>query len=221
MLDVMVNGGERARRSPRLTLDARVEGHAQYWTDVHVVDLSPTGALMESPRALEPGSKLSIELALVEETITVRARVVHCTPDTWSLPQHRAGIEFLPLPASKRDLIREYLREHASQERREQPRNFVSQPAQLKKEIELRVLNLSLLGGLFSVSFPLEFDSEHDFVFNLPRGEVHARGVARHCEAWAEARGAAIFRLGVEFTELTGGDRERVVAYLEEQIQGS
>ena len=31
-----------------------------------------------------------------------------------------------------------------------------------------------------------------------------ARGVVRHCEAWVEARGAAGFSLGVEFTDLSG-----------------
>ena len=72
-----------------------------------------------------------------------------------------------------------------------------------------------------SVSFPLEFRSEHDFVFTLPLGDVHTRGVVRHCEAWAEAKGPAIFLLGVEFTDLSGDARERVVAYLEEQIQSS
>ncbi|HEY7821000.1 MAG TPA: PilZ domain-containing protein, partial [Vicinamibacteria bacterium] len=62
---------------------------------------------------------------------------------------------------------------------------------------------------------------EHDFVFHLPTGAVRARGVVRHCEAWAKARDAAIFRVGVEFTELTGEDRERVVAYLEAESESS
>ena len=137
------------------------------------------------------------------------------------LALYRAGVRFVTLPELQRDRIRAYIRDSLTQERREQPRVFVGQPAQLKKEIELRVLNLSLFGGLFSVSFPLEFRSEHRFVFTLPQGEVRARGMVRHCEAWAEAKGAAIFRLGVEFTELDGVNRERVVDYLEEQIQGS
>jgi hypothetical protein len=36
---------ESSRRAPRLTLSARVEGLAQYWADVRIVDVSPTGAL--------------------------------------------------------------------------------------------------------------------------------------------------------------------------------
>lgn len=211
---------DRARRAPRLTLDARVEGHAQFWTDVQVVDLSASGALLESPRHLSPGSELTVDLSVDDAPFTVRARVVHCIPHGEER-LYRAGVRFVELPMAQRDRIRAYLRDSLTQERREQPRVFVGQPAHLKKEIELRVLNLSLFGGLFSVSFPLEFRSEHDFVFTLPRGDVHARGVVRHCEAWAEAKGAAIFRLGVEFTELAGADRERVVGYLEERIQGS
>ena len=210
---------DRARRAPRWTLDARVEGRARFSTDVHVVDLSPSGALLESPRPLTPGSELSIELVLLGEPLSLRAHVVHCSTEDASV--HRAGVRFVALPSSQRDRIRAYLRDNLTQERREQPRIFVGKPAQLNKEIELRVLNLSLFGGLFSVSFPLEFRSEHGFVFNLPLGEVHARGIVRHCEAWAEAKGIAIFRLGVEFTDLTGENRDRVVAYLEEQVQGS
>jgi hypothetical protein len=117
--------------------------------------------------------------------------------------------------------MRELIRESLVQERREQPRVFVGQSAQLKKDLDLRVLNLSLFGGLFSIRQPLEFDSEHDFLFALPQGEVRARGIVRHCEVWAKARDAAVFRLGVEFTELRDDDRDRVVAYLEEQIQAS
>jgi hypothetical protein len=182
-------------------------------TDVHVVDLSPSGALLESPRHLASGSELSIELALAGATVGVRAEVVHCSEHE-EKPLYRVGVRFVGLPSSQRDRIRDYIRESLTQERREQPRIFVGQPAQLKKEIQLTVLNLSLFGGLFSGSFPLEFRSEHDFVFTLPPGVVHARGVVRHCEAWAEARGAAIFRLGVEFTVLDGDNRERVVEYL-------
>lgn len=211
---------EQARRAPRLTLDARVEGRTEFSTDVHVVDLSPSGALLESPRYLAPGSELTIELSLGATPLTVRSSVVHCTRSD-DEPFYRAGVRFVALPSAQHEHIRAYIRDSLTQERREQPRVFVGEPAQLKKEIELRVLNLSLFGGLFSVSFPLEFSSEHDFVFELPRGDVHTRGIVRHCEAWAEAKGAAIFRLGVEFTALEGENRERVVDYLEEQIQGS
>ncbi len=210
---------ERPRRAPRITLSARVEGLAHYWSDVRVLDVSPSGALIESPRFLEKDSVLTLQFELDEDPVSVRARVVHCSESEGAL--YRAGVRFEALPAENRDRIRELIRTSIQHERREQPRVFLGQSAQLKKEVELRVLNLSLYGGLFSVSNPLEFGSEHDFVFNLPQGEVRTQGVVRHCEAWARARHAAIFRLGVEFTGLTGPDRERVVAYLEEQIQAS
>jgi hypothetical protein len=198
-----------------LTLSARVEGLAQYSSDVRVIDVSPTGALLECSRFLESNSLLTLELSLGESPLSVRARVVHCTkvePDLY-----RAGVRFEALPAELRERVRDLIRTSLHQERREQPRIFLGQPAQLRKEVELRVLNLSLFGGLFSVGHPLEFESEHDFVFSLPQGEVHARGLVRHCEAWARARDAAIFRVGVEFTSLSGDDRNRVVAYLDEQ----
>ncbi len=145
----------------------------------------------------------------------MRARVIHCTLHEDDI--FRTGVRFEALPAELRDRVRDLIRTSLQQERREQPRVFLGQPAQLRKEVELRVLNLSLFGGLFSVGKPLEFESEHDFVFSLPEGDVHVRGVVRHCEAWARARDAAIFRVGVEFTDLSGEDRERVVSYIEEE----
>lgn len=206
---------EPSRRAPRLTLSARVEGLAQYWSDVRVVDVSPTGALLECSRFLEKNSLLTLQFSIGEAPLTVHARVVHCgklEPDLY-----RAGVRFEALPTALRERLRELIRASLEQERREQPRVFLGQQAQLRKEVELRVLNLSLFGGLFSVGNPLEFESEHDFVFSLPQGEVHVRGVVRHCEAWARARDTAIFRVGVEFTSLSADDRKRVVAYLDEQ----
>ncbi len=180
-----------------------------------MVDVSPTGALLECSRFLENNSLLTLQFSLGETPLSVRARVVHCAkvePDLY-----RAGVRFEALPAELRDRVRDLIRASLHQERREQPRVFLGQPAQLRKEVELRVLNLSLFGGLFSVGNPLEFESEHDFVFSLPQGEVHVRGVVRHCEAWARARDAAIFRVGVEFTSLSEDDKDRVVAYLDDE----
>jgi hypothetical protein len=204
---------ESSRRAPRLTLSARVEGLAQYWSDVRVVDVSPTGALLECPRFLEKNSLLTLVFALGDAPLSVRAQVVHCTKSEPDL--YRVGVRFEALPSELRERVRELIRASLQQERREQPRVFLGQQAQLRKEVELRVLNLSLFGGLFSVGNPLEFESEHDFVFSLPQGEVHVRGLVRHCEAWARARDTAIFRVGVEFTNLSGEDRTRVVAYLD------
>jgi hypothetical protein len=212
---------DRSRRAPRVTLAARVEGLAQYREDVRVLDLSPNGALVESERMLERDSPLSLQITLGDGAapLVVRGRVIHSSKA--DAEQYRSGIRFDALPAEKRDRIQEFLRSSLKLERREEPRVFVGQAAELKEEVEIRVVNLSLFGGLFSVAHPLEFESEHDFVFSLPQGDVHARGVVRHCEAWVRARAAVVFRLGVEFTNLTGIDRDRVVAYLEEQIQAS
>jgi hypothetical protein len=206
---------ESARRSPRLTLSARVEGLAQYWTDVRIVDVSPTGALLECSRFLEKNALLTLQFSIAESPLSVRARVVRCTKVEPEL--FRAGVRFEGVAGEHRERVRELIRASMQQERREQPRVFLGQPAQLRKEVEVRVLNLSLFGGLFSVGAPLEFESEHDFVFSLPQGDVRARGVVRHCEAWARARDAAIFRVGVEFTSLSGDDRNRVLAYLENE----
>jgi hypothetical protein len=72
----------------------------------------------------------------------------------------------------KRNLIRFFLWRHLEKERRGDPRLFVGKTVQLKRAIELRVISLSLYGGLLSVQFPFGFESEHDFLFTLPEGDV-------------------------------------------------
>lgn len=129
---------DRARRARRLILDARVEGHAQFWTDVHVVDLSPSGALLESPRHLAPGSELSVELPLDGAPLGVRANVVHCNAHEEE-PLYRVGVRFIALPVSQRDRIRAYIRDSLTEERREQPRVFIGQPAAYSSHRERRI----------------------------------------------------------------------------------
>jgi hypothetical protein len=102
-------------------------------------------------------------------------------------------VRFATLPVAQRDRIRDDIRECLTQDRREQPRVYVGQPAELKKEIDVRVLTPSLLGRLFSVSFSLAFESEHRFVFTLPRGAVRARGLVPNCEVRAEGNQTAVF----------------------------
>jgi c-di-GMP-binding flagellar brake protein YcgR len=113
-----------------LTLSARVEGLAQSWSDVRVVDLSSTGALLECSRSIEQGSLLTLQFALGDSLLSVRARarVVHVTELDQDL--YRAGVRFEALPAELGERVRELIRTNLREERREQPRVFLGQLAQ-------------------------------------------------------------------------------------------
>lgn len=196
---------------------ASVDGRASYSAEIHVLDISATGALIEVGRFLDSGTQLSVRLPLRGLDVSVRATVVHCSATTQRRPgnaAYRAGLRFIDLSDDIREEIREYIRESLATERREQPRLYIGQPSELNKQLSIRVVNLSLFGGLFTVDHPLPFDSEHTFVFDLPSGEVHVRGVVKHCEAWLESEGAPVFRLGVEFVELAPESRRRVLDYI-------
>ena len=210
---------ERTRRAPRVTPKVRVDGHTRYGSRVRIVDLSPTGALIETPRPLEKSSRLTLELSLNRKPVSLGAVVMRSTRSDDG--RFHAGIRFVHMASDTRDQIAALIHEQLRHERRRQPRVFLGKHAELTKLVEIYVLNLSLFGGLFRLDFPLEFDQVYDFVFSLPQGEVQARGVVRHCEAWVLGRDETKFQLGVEFTELRDVYRDRVVAYLEEQIQAS
>ncbi len=125
---------EQARRAPRYNLEARIEGHAEYGISARVVDLSPSGALVESSRWLEEGSELSLEVFLDDVELTVTATVIH-TASSQGGP-YRTGVRFVALPAEKRDRIRSFLRRHVENERRGDPRLFVGKPAQERNRAE-------------------------------------------------------------------------------------
>jgi hypothetical protein len=65
--------------------------------DVVVVDLAPTGALVEGPHRLKPGSIVEVHLQLRAAPHVVRARVERCfvvSIARGSVVRYRAGIRF-------------------------------------------------------------------------------------------------------------------------------
>lgn len=216
---------QNGRRSPRVTPTDAIAGRAALDASVQVIDLSAAGALVECNRSLPRDSRLRLEVDVGEEgdgdsdanPLSLTARVVRASAARPGSARFRLGLKFEELRPEQKDRLSQFVTKGDRLERRSTPRIYVDQGARIHKEVVLEVVNLGLHGGLFRLEAPLEFESHHDFVFTLPQGEVHARGRVRHCEAWAgpgQDR-TAKFRLGVEFTELDGTDRERVVQYLE------
>jgi hypothetical protein len=111
-------------------------------------------------------------------------------------------------------MIQELILERLDNERREQPRLYVGRPASIEENIRIRALNIGLKGGLFSIAYPLEPHNEYNFVFRVPGGEVKARGMVRHCQAWSHADGEPRFHIGVEFTSYLANGEELVLEFL-------
>ncbi len=213
--------GNIARRSaPRYEmLGGDLCGRTRYTAHIHLVDLSTRGALLEYHRYIKPDTILSLQLLLSGVQFKVETSVVHCKahesgPSNRERTVFRLGVRFVDLDSNGKKIIQELFKERLSDERRKQPRLFVGRPAQIEEDIELRVINLGSKGGLFSVCYPLEFNDEHDFVFQLPSGEIRAHGVVRHCQAWMHAHDEPRFQIGVEFTDFQSDGETRVLDYL-------
>ncbi len=79
----------------------------------------------------------------------MRTSVVHSAARALSHGRvvFRVGVRFLHIDREDQDLIKEHIRRRLENERREQPRLYIGKPAQLEKDVRLRVLNLSATGG--------------------------------------------------------------------------
>lgn len=87
---------------------ARVRpGHA-----VTIVDLSVSGALVEAPLRLRPGSRCELQIETAERTVTTGARVTRCFVARLDpVIRYRAGLVFehaLPTAPGRADLLAEY-----------------------------------------------------------------------------------------------------------------
>jgi hypothetical protein len=211
-----------ARRSnPRYELEQILQGYTQYSAPVRLLDLSATGALLEHRQYLKPGEELVLNLQLGGSRYKVRCTVVHCSiyefhakpRGTAERAVHRVGVKFLDFSMSGRKALQDLIKERLENERREQPRLFLGRTADLQEFIQIRAVNLGRDGGLFTVPHPLEAGSEHEFVFQLPKGEVRVRGTVRHCQTWSHSDDAR-FQIGVKFGEFDSDGLALIVGYL-------
>lgn len=220
----MTERSQIARRgSPRYELEQDLPGHTECVVPVRVVDLSTSGALIEYHRYLRPGAELALDLSLSEGRQRVRCSVVHSAvheiqrhPGKSERTIFRMGVRFEDLDPSGQCQIQRLILERLNNERREQPRLYCGIPAQAEESIELRALNIGPQGGLFSVGYPLEPGSQHKFLVQLPRGEIKASGLVRHCQVWSQADTEPRFQVGVEFKTFESDGERLVRQYLED-----
>ncbi len=210
------------RATPRYELEHDLCGSTEYTAKIFIIDLSTSGALIEHGRFLKPGSELSLRLLLGAHSLKMRASVVHCSVhDVQHLPGkaestvYRVGLKFLNLEPLASQVIRDLIMERFNNERREQPRLYIGRSAQIEESIELRALNIGSRGGLFSIGYPLELDTEYSFVFRIPAGAIRTRGVVRHCHAWSRGDEETRFHVGVEFLNFESDGEKLVLEYLD------
>jgi hypothetical protein len=124
-----------------------------------ICDLSRSGALVQSPRPLAPGSEHTIELASDACTVVARGRVVRIGPSDG--PGCLVALEFLDLhaalmqeidriPLATDDRVAPY-----GPERRGFPRRAAIATARLRLSADIAVMDISLTGALLRCECPL------------------------------------------------------------------
>jgi hypothetical protein len=105
-------GAERRRRA-RVRVEGEVRGRIHTVPSAPVIDLSESGALLEVPCSLHPGSLYVLRLPL-ESEVVLRSRVVRSyvhgltrRDDGESAISYRAAVEFIDLGDRERAMIRE------------------------------------------------------------------------------------------------------------------
>jgi len=107
-----VNPGRRERRSRARVVLGDIVGRLQAEDPAPVVNLSETGALVETQNVLRPGAVQTLRLPLPGDgELTLRCRVVRsfihgvAGPDE-SVVRYRAALEFLGLSEEERAALR-------------------------------------------------------------------------------------------------------------------
>jgi len=113
----MVERNEQ-RKAPRITIAGGLSGRARATLDIHILDLSLTGAHIEHSAQLPPGSPCTIELPSEGKPLFLSAQVV------WGvlvgaqqiqggerLLRYHSGLSFAALTADQRRLLASLLEE--------------------------------------------------------------------------------------------------------------
>ncbi len=104
------------RQRARVNLPGGLRGPVGPARDVRVLNLSPSGAMIEHTGRFPPGQPCTLALRLAEVDLRLRARVVwsrlytvRTSPPGEEEVRFRSGLQFLDVPGSADAHIRHYL----------------------------------------------------------------------------------------------------------------
>jgi hypothetical protein len=106
------------RVATRFEIVGELWGSVQALEPLHVCNLSPGGALVESVAPLPAGSVQPIRLSQGSETAEIRAAVRHVSPlhPLGGGPRFRVGLEFVDVDERAADWIARFIEEHRADE---------------------------------------------------------------------------------------------------------
>jgi len=110
MPDEKTPSSKERRRGPRVSPAKPLPARVRMVADVLIRNLSAGGALIESARALAPGSRCEVQIDLGGTAATVVAKVVRCHLMAGAGSRYEAGLEFDAADEKTRDGIEKVLK---------------------------------------------------------------------------------------------------------------
>jgi PilZ domain len=119
--NTMAGWDSSRRRAPRLPIDREGSLSGRRPRPVKVLNLSPSGCLVQCDALLDPGVILDLEVRLETEPLSAKVRVTNSCVDgsapAGQPPRYFAGMEFLSLSAREQAGLRRFLEDERRRRR--------------------------------------------------------------------------------------------------------
>ena len=213
------------RRHKRYSVEG-IRGNVLYTSDIEVLNISTDGVSVETARRLELNREYTFKVRYKDTFMDLRGRVVWAVLTSREqkntgtfLPVYRAGIKFTDALSEKADLLRKFIKENkvkALETRLGGARFRIANSEDVKIDLprKYEVKRVSMSGMLVETGYPLALDSHHRIELFLNEETMHFTGRVAYCEAFDEG-GASAYDIGIEFIEMSDGDRESLKDFLD------
>ena len=93
-------------------------------------------------------------------------------------------------------------------------------PGQLALDLETDVLQMSGGGMMVETPMPLAIGSKHQFTVGIEKEEMELSGVVRNCQPHPPSGPPKVYRVGLEFCDLSEHQQENLVAFVNKKLGG-
>ncbi|UCE78597.1 MAG: PilZ domain-containing protein [Nitrospiraceae bacterium] len=216
--------GEEKRKFRRYNVDD-IHGNMLYSADVHIVNISIDGVLLETTRRLDINREYNLKIKYKESILDLKGVVVWSVlsrtdtrPSGENIPIYKTGMRFSHGFSDVTRDVMKFIDENKTEtmEKRLVGVRFkVNQPddATIDASCEYEVKKLSLSGMLIETDRLLDIDSRHDINISLNQREIAVIGRIVNCvEVMKED--LKKYEIGIEFMEITEEDKKRIINFL-------
>jgi len=218
--------GKERRRYKRHSVEG-VRGNVRYLADLKIINISVDGAAIETMKRLDVNRQYSFKIDYKDTPVIVKglvvwSRLIHAekTETGDVIPIYRSGVKFLDSVDEKAVTLMSFIEDTkvstvSPPERRVGVRCKILSSENIKIDFpyEYVVKKISLAGMEIETEHPLAPGSTHDMEFVLDEEAVNLRGRIVSCID-ASSGNAEKYNIGVEFIEISDGDKEAIDRFL-------